>query len=210
VEIHRPHSPIQSWRSFAVEIATIVAGVLIALSFEGAREFLHNRNLAREARETIARELTQNEKAVNGDLLAMQKRHKDLEAARQLADEVLSGRPLTVHQMTLGFEYSEISTSGWQTAEQTGALGHMPYAEVQKYAKAYTLQARYASAQLRTVDHLSSAMSILFAGHDPTEVPRADMEHFRSQVQLLMADLTFEEQLGRQLGERYAETLRAE
>jgi hypothetical protein len=208
VEIHRPHSPVQSWRAFAVEIATIVVGVLIALSFEGAREWVHNRSLAREARETIARELTENQKGVNGDLLAMQKRRKDLDTALQFSDDLLASRPLSMHAVNLRFGFADLGTSAWQTADRTGALALMPYAEAQKYAQAYSLQARYQFAQSRTVEHVTTAMAMLSNGHDPTKAPHADVERFRAQVQLLMGDITLEEQLARQLGERYAETLR--
>jgi hypothetical protein len=38
VEIHPPHGSIHSFKDFVVQLATITAGVLIALSFEGVLE----------------------------------------------------------------------------------------------------------------------------------------------------------------------------
>ncbi len=35
------------------------------------------------------------------------------------------------------------SSAGWRTAERTGALSHMPYAEVQRYSLLYDLQDLY-------------------------------------------------------------------
>ena len=38
------------------------------------------------------------------------------------------------------------STASWRTAERTGALGHMDYAEVQKYSKLYDFQDLFIAA----------------------------------------------------------------
>jgi len=65
VDIHPPHGPIRSWKDFLLQLVTITAGVLIALSLEGVREWSHYRTLVREARETLAREIAENMKEVN-------------------------------------------------------------------------------------------------------------------------------------------------
>jgi len=36
VDIHRPHA-VHSWKDFGVQLVTITAGILIALSLEGQR-----------------------------------------------------------------------------------------------------------------------------------------------------------------------------
>ena len=42
MDIHPPH-PIRSWKDFAIQLVTITAGILIALSLEGVRESIRDR-----------------------------------------------------------------------------------------------------------------------------------------------------------------------
>ena len=70
MDIHPPH-PIHTWKDFGVQLVTITAGILIALSLEGVRESLHDRALVREARENIRREITDNQREVDGEIAAI-------------------------------------------------------------------------------------------------------------------------------------------
>ena len=54
MDIHKPHAA-KSWREFAVEIGTIVVGILIALGLEQVIESIHDRTIADEAREAAPR-----------------------------------------------------------------------------------------------------------------------------------------------------------
>jgi len=65
VESHPPHAPAHSIKDFFIQLLTITAGVLIALSIEGLTEWNHHRQLVREATETIAREIADNRSALN-------------------------------------------------------------------------------------------------------------------------------------------------
>ena len=56
MDIHPPH-PIHTWKDFGIQLVTITAGILIALSLEGVRESIHDRAIVREARENIRREI---------------------------------------------------------------------------------------------------------------------------------------------------------
>jgi hypothetical protein len=208
VEVHRPHGPFHSWPEFLVEIATIVLGVVIALSFEGAREWYHNRALAHDAREAIAREIADNKKSVDGDLRNVDERKKQLDEALQFADEVLAKGKTTLRSMSLNASLGDLSAASWQTADHTGALAQMSYAEVQKYAAAYMLQEQYQAQERRTFEHLSDALSLVSSVFDPTKSPRSDVEHFRTQVLALNGDLYMERQLAQQLSERYAQVLK--
>ena len=207
MDVHTPKGPIHSLRDFAIEIVTIVAGVLIALSFEGLREWNHNRSLANEARANITRELPDNKRAVDHDIAAAAKRRQDLDHTLQLTEDILKGKKLTDATMSLGFSYGDLSIAAWQTAEHTGALGHMAYGEVQKFAAAYVLQDMYQSQERRSFADLSGATAAI-AGGDPTTAPHAEIEQFRATLRTMAADLLIEEQLARQLSARYAATLK--
>lgn len=56
MEIHRPKAA-HSWREFAIEIGTIICGILIALGLEQAIEWSHWHKEVAETRETIRSEL---------------------------------------------------------------------------------------------------------------------------------------------------------
>jgi hypothetical protein len=140
MEIHPTHRSITSLKGLLTEPGTITLGVLIALSLEGAREWNHNRTLANEARETIVRELTANRKAIDNDLAGAAKRREHLDTAVQFADDLLKAGKTGVQQLDLGANYGDLSVASWQTAGHIGALGHMTYQEIQKYAAVYVLQ----------------------------------------------------------------------
>lgn len=57
MDIHKPKAA-HSLGEFAIEIGTIICGILIALSLEQAVELVHNRQELTEAREAITRELS--------------------------------------------------------------------------------------------------------------------------------------------------------
>ena len=59
MEIHKPHAA-KTWREFLVELATITAGILIALTLEQVIEWQHASHRAREARENIRVEIADN------------------------------------------------------------------------------------------------------------------------------------------------------
>lgn len=56
MEIHRPKAA-HGWREFLVEIGTIVIGIVIALGLEQSVAAIHERGLAREARQAIDAEM---------------------------------------------------------------------------------------------------------------------------------------------------------
>jgi hypothetical protein len=56
MDIHKPKAA-HSWREFAIEIGTIICGILIALSLEQGIEWLHWRHEVEKARESIAYDL---------------------------------------------------------------------------------------------------------------------------------------------------------
>ena len=203
MEIHPPHAPAHSFKDFVIQLVTITAGVLIALSIESVREWNHYRTLVAEAREMIQREIADNRREVEGVVSGTAKRQGNLANALRLADELLAKKTPTVNQIELGFELAEVSSASWQSAERTGALAHMDYAEVQKYSRLYGHQDLFVQQQRSSVEQLRLAMGILQA--DPTEATAKDLELFRQRVIELRATLEIESQLGQKLVRSYDE-----
>ena len=101
VEIHPAHRPIHSFGDFVLQLITITAGVLIALSLEGLAEWNHYRTLVREARETIDR-VADNKRELDGSLASAASRRKSLDTALRLADELLATKRLTFAKSNSG------------------------------------------------------------------------------------------------------------
>jgi hypothetical protein len=114
VDVHRPRGPFSSFRDFILEIATIVIGVLIALSFEGLREWEHNRTLADQTRDTIVRELTGNKKSLDADIGSAPGRKQQVAQALQFTNEVLQTGKTTLHSISLNFVWGDLRRSSWR------------------------------------------------------------------------------------------------
>ena len=208
MDIHPPHA-IHSWKDFGVQLVTITAGILIALSLEGIRESLHDRALVREARENIRREITDNQREVDGEITAIPGRAKKLDAALRFANELLQTKRTEVHQIELGLNFPTLRAASWQTADRTGALAHMDYAEVQKYAELYAFQEFLTAQHRRAIESLSAAIGIVTASEDgdPTKASAADLERFRLQIVSLRSLLFIEEQMSKTASEHYKKAL---
>jgi hypothetical protein len=203
VEIHPPHPAAHSFKDFLIQLVTITAGVLIALSIESVREWNHYRTLVSEAREMIGREIADNRKEVQGILNRIAERRKNLNSAILLAEQMLAKKDPTVHEVNLGFELADLGTASWQTAERTGALAHMDYVEVQKYSRLYSHQDLYSQRQRAAVDQVGLVMGPLQG--DPTQATPRDLELFRQRVIELRSTLEIEEQVARSLVKEYEE-----
>jgi hypothetical protein len=208
MEIHPPERPIHSIKDFLLALTTITVGVLIALSLEGLLEWNHNWSLVREARETITREITDNKKEMDGQLAGLDARRSDLDNAPRLANELLNAKQSDIRKINLVLSFAELNSASWQSAERTGALGHMDYAEVQKYSGLYELQNLFAVQQRQSLGRVASALAAL--GDDPYTAPPRDLELFRQHVLALRADLVIERQLGQRPSEAYAKMLLAQ
>ena len=181
--------------------------MLIALSIESLREWRADQNLVREARATIAREIGDNKRDVDSVIAHAMTRHKNLETALQLANDLLARGTSTIDRIDLGVSLADLSKAGWQSAERTGALNRMEYAEVQKYSRVYGLQELYDVRQQRVLDRLAAA-SAIFGQDDPLKAPRGDVETFRAQVLALRAELGFMDQFAERLRESYEKALK--
>jgi hypothetical protein len=200
-----PRVSAHTVKEFLFQLLTITAGVLIALAIDGLVEWKHNRDLVREATATITREVSDNKAALERHLADAGTREKDVDNSLQLAKELLATKTSSIHDITLGFHLSNMSAAAWQTAERTGAVAHMEYADVQKYAKLYNLQALYEGEQRRVMEQVVAALSSM--GGDPHEASPADLERFRQQLFAVRGMLLIDRQLADSLLKSYKETL---
>ncbi len=186
----------------------IVTGILIALGLEAAIESNHHRNLVHEAQENLAREMSDNKKSVDGALANLGKQEQDLRNALRWARELTDKRKTDVHELNLGFNIPTLSAASWRTAEVTGALGYMKYADVQKYSEVYDTQELFTRLHALKLERFSAAFSLVQEG-DPEKASMAELERFRQQIRSSLGDLIAERSLAEGLSKLYAQVLGA-
>ena len=130
MDIHKPKA-FHSWREFVSEIAIIVIGVLIALGAEQVVSHLHERQMSREAREAIRRELQFNIARLNlrrETSPCVQRRLDELQALLDRGPGRMDppkwvGRP----------QFWTLQASRWQAANQAGRAVLLPAQELGAY-----------------------------------------------------------------------------
>jgi hypothetical protein len=193
---------------YLFQFITISAGVLIALLVNGFVELRSNRELVRDARATLTREIADNKKEIDSTLAGYEVDAKSLDNAITFATDLLSTKTTSVRELNFHVNLAELSSTGWRTAERTGALSHMDYAEVQKFSKLYDWQDLVEEQQRNMVGLLASATAILSSDFDPEKPNPRDLEAFRANVIRLRATLSLMEKMVKRLSESYAEILK--
>lgn len=205
-----PPAARRRWRTpafgtLALELTIVTAGVLIALLVQSLVEWRQHRNLVREARVMIGREIADNKRELETSLAGIEVRRRNLAASLQLADELLTKKKSSIHSLELGMSLADLSAASWHSAERTGAVSYMDYDEVKAYSILYGFQDLFTTRRAQSLERLAAAMT-MFDG-DPHAAAAKDLEVFRQQVLAMRADLVIEEQLGRRLAEEYQKYL---
>lgn len=193
---------------YVFQFITIMAGVLIAMLANGMVERSKDRQLVAQARAMLQREITDNQKDLAAALSGYPRDLQSLDQALQFAGDILAAGKTDVTSLQLHFDMADIFDTSWRTAERTGALGHMDYAEVQRYSKLYDFQEFFVQQQRQAVSQLSIASSLLGPDFDPDKPDRAELELFRERTKALRSALVLQEQFGKRLAEYYAEALK--
>jgi hypothetical protein len=128
MDIHKPRAA-RSLREFAVEIGTIICGILIALGLEQAVEWAHRQNEVSEAREALHDEI-----ATNGAIALF-----SIEEDRCLAKGLdgyarwAQGGP---HAERFRTKFQDLRSSAWEEV-RSGPVTHMPLKERLQLAAYY-------------------------------------------------------------------------
>jgi hypothetical protein len=160
MDTETPHRP-RDWRGFAVELGTIVLGILIALGLQQLVETLHERQATAEARAAVREEIAT-------DLAFMQQRRGEEACIRQRLAEVgdilaaaREGRPYPTPQWVGRVINRPISQRRWTAASQSGRVSLFSAHEQATYNLVYFAIDKYADvqdeeqrtwAELRTVE----------------------------------------------------------
>lgn len=199
MEIHAPDKPILTLKEAVVHLAIVTVGILIALSLEGLLEWRHHRALAREARANIEDEIRDNRKdlrVVRGKMDGMLRRLSEaadtVDALSTHWDEAaataLFAAPGPKYVMD-NYDLATLNTSSHTTAETTGALSYMDYAEAKRYADIYTKQEMFVRQQTQSADSAQTAAAL---GLGLVKKPSAaDFDAVKRQLRVAAGELLF-------------------
>jgi hypothetical protein len=160
LDVHPPRKAIEGVGEFFLHLFTISIGLLIAVGIEAAVERHQHRELASEARDTMTAEIRKNSANVADAL-------KDIDQEQQKAkDNLAKVRKVQLNpsdpssrnlNLDITFNTTGLEDTGWRTAQATGALAFMPYAESERYTSIY----RVGEDFLKNQDQLSEDESRL-------------------------------------------------
>jgi hypothetical protein len=150
LDVHPPHKSIGSAGEFFLHLLTITIGLLIAVGIEGGVEWYHHHELAAEARATMTSEIRKNARTTNeamDTIRSEQKTAKDSLAGLlkiQLNPNDPAASNLSLH---IGYDTVDLDDTGWRTAQATGALAYMPYAESERFSTIYESEQAFLKAE---------------------------------------------------------------
>jgi hypothetical protein len=151
MDIHKPHAA-KSWREFAVEIGTIVVGILIALGLEQVVEAARERHATDEARAAVRGEIA-------ADLGFMQMRAEEQGCVDRRLAEVAAilaaardGKPYPVPQWIGRAANQPVSSRRWGAASNSGRASLFPSEEQARYATVYFTIERFVVAEDAEMD----------------------------------------------------------
>jgi type II secretory pathway pseudopilin PulG len=172
MDVHPPSSPVHSIKDFAIHLAMIVLGILIAVTVEGWRESRHHEQLASEMRTRILAELSANRKQVAASVAAFKTSLKDLKALEELTARVARGEKLsaeaaaTASAVSIDMRTPLLPGAAWEAALATQAVQYMSANEVARYAAIYSTQQYVMSIVLA---HKSNQL-LLAAAEDDVDI----------------------------------------
>lgn len=137
MDVSPPQHPVHNWRDVLVHLGIVTAGLFIALMLEGVVQWVHHKSLVREARQNIGIEIRSNRNIVRRDLAFVAASLKGVESNIAILSRLRQGQDFH-GTLANRMDFAGLDVAAWRTARDTGALGYMPYDEVQNYSGLYT------------------------------------------------------------------------
>ncbi len=150
IDVHPPEHGIHGTRVFFLHLFTITIGLLIALGLEAGVEAVHHRHQREEAETLVHGEIQHNlTKLRDGAPEATAELHQ-MTHVLQTLEARAQAKPGVLNEKEFTFRESPMQDAAWRTANSTGALTLMDYAEVERFSDAYKEQ-----ALLQTMEELA-------------------------------------------------------
>jgi hypothetical protein len=204
MDVHPPNQPIHTKKDFFLHLFTITIGLFIALMLEAGVEWLHHRHIVREARENIRLEIELNHTTTQHDLNLLQ---QDIDRTHANIDAIHS---LRAHpkkfdgSINFTMDFTSLDSAAWLSARDTGALGFMPYSEVQRDAGLYEQQRLVNEHATEILHRQTLAMAPVFMENDFTDLPPNQIETLLHDTAATLIDLGTLQLIVRRLDSEYA------
>lgn len=174
MDVHAPLEPIHSWRDIAIHLGIVTVGLFIALMLEAGVEYWHHRHIVAQARENIRQEIEQNHEAAQKDLANVQRSIDSIENNVKTL-HVMMTRPKNFHgSLANNMSFDSFHDAAWRTARDTGALGYMPYEEVQRYSDVYMMEEMVNQRAMATAEKNFRAEAPVYMGYGMDTLPETE------------------------------------
>ncbi len=185
-------------------------GLFIALSLEGLVEYAHHKELVQQARENIRREIEDNHKAAQADLAHLKDNEAKVRAGLSTLHYMREHPEAHNQSISFTMDFSELSDAAWRTARDTGALGYMPYDEVQRYSGLYGLQASISGQAVQLLQRQAEALAPILAakGEDFKNIPPNQYDEMLRTTASNLLDVNLIEQFLKGLDQQYVDDLK--
>jgi hypothetical protein len=164
LDVHAPHHRIEGWKDFLVHLLTISVGLLIAVGIEGCVELHREHKLVREARETMREEIQHNSDQMKDAVVKLDQQtaalNKDIETLTRIQENP-KDKAAQDAQISADFSIVGLRETAWKTAQTTGALSFMPYAEAQRYSDVYGTQKGFLDQQDKILDDEAQFLGLM-------------------------------------------------
>ena len=164
MDVHAPHHPIEGWKDFVVHLLTITVGLLIAVGIEGCVELHREHKLAQEARATMREEIEHNSSQMKDTVANLKKQsemiQKNIDTLTRIQE---NPKDKEAQKASISADFSSVGLrdTAWKTAQTTGAMGFMPYAEAQRYSDVYGSQKEFLDQQDKILEDEAQFLGVM-------------------------------------------------
>jgi hypothetical protein len=180
LDVHTPHEPIHTWKSFGIHILAIAVGLLIAVGLEQTLEYVHHRREVADTREALRRERFANIERfhiqTDENRLTVAHVQASIELLRCLQTHPGAGAAKCPGTLRLGAFNVTFSDAAWTTAQQSNVLQYMPPHEVELDAELYRTQASINSLILSKAPIYSDILAVLYRDSEPAHLTPAELD----------------------------------
>ena len=164
MDVHAPHEPIHGVKDFFLHLLTISVGLLIAVGIEGCVELHREHKLVQEARATMREEIEHNSAQMKDTVANLKKQRemmqKNIDALTRIQENP-KDKEAQKASISADFTTVGLRDTAWKTAQTTGAMGFMPYAEAQRYSDVYGSQKEFLDQQDKILEDEAQFLGVM-------------------------------------------------
>ena len=164
MDVHAPHEPIHGVKDFLLHLLTITVGLLIAVGIEGCVELHREHKLVREARATMREEIEGNTKHMDEAVKDLSDQKTAIDGNIKILTTILrdpKDKDAQDSNIKANFSIVSLEDTAWKTAQTTGALTFMPYAEAEKYSSVYGTQHDFLAQQDKILEDEAQFIGVI-------------------------------------------------